>query len=137
MLVTVTDTGLGMTPEVLARALDPFFTTKEPGKGTGLGLAQVYAFATQSQGRVGLGVQVKAERLDCAIYDSAHALLGEGCQQYLALDKGDYLLAVRSPSSLGAKPLRFRPVLLGLAGAKAEVPPEYLRDLFKRIGVKP
>jgi len=50
VLVTVTDTGTGMTPEVLARALDPFFTTKEPGKGSGLGLAQAYAFATQAQG---------------------------------------------------------------------------------------
>jgi signal transduction histidine kinase len=54
VLVTVTDTGTGMTPEVLARALDPFFTTKEPGKGTGLGLAQAYAFATQSQGSLTL-----------------------------------------------------------------------------------
>jgi signal transduction histidine kinase len=54
VLVTVTDTGTGMTPEVLARALDPFFTTKEQGKGTGLGLAQAYAFATQSQGSLAL-----------------------------------------------------------------------------------
>jgi len=54
VLVTVTDTGIGMTPEVLARALDPFFTTKEPGKGTGLGLAQAYAFATQSEGSLAL-----------------------------------------------------------------------------------
>jgi CheY-like chemotaxis protein len=54
VLVTVTDTGVGMTPEVLAHALDPFFTTKEPGKGTGLGLAQAYAFATQSQGSLTL-----------------------------------------------------------------------------------
>jgi signal transduction histidine kinase/CheY-like chemotaxis protein len=50
VLVSVRDTGTGMTPEVLAHAIDPFFTTKEPGKGTGLGLAQAYAFATQSQG---------------------------------------------------------------------------------------
>jgi signal transduction histidine kinase len=54
VLVTVTDTGVGMTPEVLARALDPFFTTKEPGKGSGLGLAQAYGFATQSQGSLAL-----------------------------------------------------------------------------------
>jgi signal transduction histidine kinase len=54
VLVTVADTGTGMPPEVLARALDPFFTTKEPGKGTGLGLAQAYAFATQSQGSLTL-----------------------------------------------------------------------------------
>jgi signal transduction histidine kinase/CheY-like chemotaxis protein len=54
VLITVTDTGIGMTPEVLARALDPFFTTKEAGKGSGLGLAQAYAFATQSQGSLAL-----------------------------------------------------------------------------------
>jgi signal transduction histidine kinase len=54
VLVTVLDTGVGMAPEVLARAVDPFFTTKEPGKGTGLGLAQAYAFATQSQGSLAL-----------------------------------------------------------------------------------
>jgi signal transduction histidine kinase len=54
VLVSVIDTGTGMPPEVLAHALDPFFTTKEPGKGTGLGLAQAYAFATQSQGSISL-----------------------------------------------------------------------------------
>ncbi len=48
--VTVSDTGSGMTPEVLARALDPFYTTKGQGQGTGLGLPQAYAFALQSQG---------------------------------------------------------------------------------------
>ena len=48
--VRVTDTGTGMPPDVLARALDPFFTTKPPGQGSGLGLPQAYAFATQSRG---------------------------------------------------------------------------------------
>jgi len=48
--VSVSDTGAGMTPEVLARALDPFYTTKAQGQGTGLGLPQAYAFALQSQG---------------------------------------------------------------------------------------
>jgi CheY-like chemotaxis protein len=48
------DGGVGMTPDVAAQALEPFFTTKERGKGTGLGLAQVYGFAHQCGGEVTL-----------------------------------------------------------------------------------
>jgi nitrogen-specific signal transduction histidine kinase/CheY-like chemotaxis protein len=50
--LTVTDTGSGMPPEVLARVFEPFFTTKDAGKGSGLGLPQVYGFAQQSGGKL-------------------------------------------------------------------------------------
>jgi signal transduction histidine kinase/CheY-like chemotaxis protein len=50
-VIQLADTGVGMSPEVRARAFDPFFSTKDVGKGTGLGLSQVYGFALQSGGR--------------------------------------------------------------------------------------
>jgi CheY-like chemotaxis protein len=52
VLIAVTDTGHGMPADVLAKVFDPFFTTKPVGKGTGLGMSQVYGFAKQSGGHV-------------------------------------------------------------------------------------
>ena len=52
--LTVTDTGCGMDADTLAQAAEPFFTTKEPGRGTGLGLAMARGFANQSGGALGI-----------------------------------------------------------------------------------
>lgn len=98
---------------------------------------RLYRFSIASKGYVGLGLQAAAESLVCAIYDGSHKLLGSGCQQYLRLDKGSYLLSLRLPPGAGVRPLRVKPVLLGLSGAETAVPAEYLKDLFRRIGVEP
>jgi PAS domain S-box-containing protein len=52
--ISVTDTGSGMTPDVISRAFEPFFTTKPIGQGTGLGLSMIYGFARQSEGFVNI-----------------------------------------------------------------------------------
>ncbi len=65
VLVEVSDSGVGMPPENVARVFEPFFSTKKPGHGTGLGLSMLYGFVTQSGGHiriyseVGLGTTVR------------------------------------------------------------------------------
>jgi PAS domain S-box-containing protein len=85
--LSVSDTGTGMSPDVLAKAFDPFFTTKPIGQGTGLGLSMIYGFAKQSNGQVRL-----------------HSILGEGTTVsiYLPRHQGhvDASAVVRSESVL-------------------------------------
>ena len=79
--LSVRDTGTGMSEEVLRSAVEPFFTTKEPGKGSGLGLSQVYGTVQQSNGamhiesRVGVGTAVHLF-LPRALVDAAAAGTG-------------------------------------------------------------
>jgi CheY-like chemotaxis protein len=57
-VLSVTDTGSGMTPEVVERVFEPFFTTKKTGKGSGLGLSMIYGFVQQSGGHMEIDSEV-------------------------------------------------------------------------------
>ncbi len=100
--LSVSDTGSGMSEEVMAKAFEPFFTTKGPGGGSGLGLAQVYGFAKQSGGgvrvetRLGEGTTIRvylprARALDERAAPAPRAAVGRGArgQTILLIDDDD------------------------------------------------
>lgn len=67
LVLSVSDTGTGMTPDTVAKAFDPFFTTKEVGEGSGLGLSMVFGFVTQSHGTVEI-TSAPGEGADVLLY---------------------------------------------------------------------
>ena len=117
--IEVTDTGAGMTPEVVERIFEPFFTTKGPGKGTGLGLSMVFGFIKQSGGHIsvysepGVGTtfrlylpRAEPEGAVAADTDAAAAPSGKG-EIVLAVEDNPRLrrLVMRQLTELGYQPL--------------------------------
>jgi Histidine kinase-, DNA gyrase B-, and HSP90-like ATPase len=98
VLLSVTDTGTGIAPEVLQRIFEPFFTTKPAGKGSGLSLAMVYGFIKQSSGHI-----------------SIYSELGQGTTVKIYLPRLMQVEETRSASA--AKPIGILPPL-GLRRAK-------------------
>lgn len=103
----------------------------------GPGEVRLFRFDTTNKGKIGLGLAAKSELLECAVFNDGYQQLGDGCQQYLSLDKGRFLLTVRNPPRAGATPIAFKPVLLGLSGERNDVPPEVIEDFKRRAGVTP
>ncbi|ACA17120.1 integral membrane sensor signal transduction histidine kinase [Methylobacterium sp. 4-46] len=97
--ISVRDTGRGMPPEVLERAVEPFFTTKPQGRGTGLGLSQVFGFVRQSGGHLAL-----------------HSRPGEGTTVEIYLPRAPGVDGARDASSGNAsEPVASLPADAGLA----------------------
>jgi len=75
--IDVSDTGAGMTPEVLDRVFEPFFTTKPVGKGTGLGLSQIFGFVRQSGGEIAIA-STPGVGTTVSLYLPRHHIYGAG-----------------------------------------------------------
>lgn len=75
--ISVTDTGCGMPPDVMARVFEPFFTTKEVGEGSGLGMSMVYGFAKQSRGHTSLESEVGKGTTVRMIFPAAEPTIGD------------------------------------------------------------
>jgi len=119
-MLSLSDTGIGMMPEVREKVLEPFFTTKIDGKGTGLGLSMVYGFVKRSGGFItiysepGVGTSVniflprgyKAEHVETTTIDNVE--LPRGDETVLVVDDEEELtkLATTNLESLGYKVLK-------------------------------
>jgi len=137
IVLTVADSGSGIAPELTAQVFEPFFTTKARGKGSGLGLAMVYGFVTQSGGEIelhstlgsGTTVEIRLPEVRDAPVDVPTAGRGlsgaTGSETILLIDdEADVLeLLRRSLGSLGYDTLTARDGLAAVAIARARTAP--------------
>lgn len=97
VMLAVSDTGCGMTPDVASRAFEPFFTTKQAGEGSGLGLSMVHGFAQQSGGHVSIGSEAgrgTTVRLYLPRATAAPTAAGDAESAALPLGAGETVLVV-------------------------------------------
>jgi CheY-like chemotaxis protein len=119
--ISVTDTGTGIEPEVLAKVFEPFFTTKEVGKGTGLGLSQVYGFAQQAGGvseivsAVGVGTTVSIILPRCIAVADAEKAERKTADDATARGSGNVLL-VEDDEDVAVAAM----TILGMIGYRAQ-----------------
>jgi signal transduction histidine kinase len=132
VVISVTDTGSGMTKEVLAKAFEPFFTTKEVGKGSGLGLSQVLGFAKQSGGgmridtRLGEGTSVRvylprAAKQDFAAVATEHTNLTQSHRKGATILLVDDDSAVREVTASILRESGYVVLEVGSGGAALEL----------------
>ena len=141
VMLAVTDTGTGMSPEVMSRVFEPFFTTKSEGKGTGLGLAQAFGFTKQSGGHIkiyseiGHGTSIKLylprTRRDTDMLETA-AIPSEGGSEHIMVvedDEGVRAAVVDMLTDLGYKVSRAENAEAALALLKTEKPDLIFTDV--------
>jgi PAS domain S-box-containing protein len=112
VLIAMSDTGIGMPPEVIERIFEPFFTTKDVGRGTGLGLSMVYGFVKQSNGHIrvyseqGHGTTVRiylpraAEHTDSVVADPVGELDIVGGGERILVVEDDPLVRAQASAQL-------------------------------------
>ena len=141
VMLAVTDTGTGMSPEVMGRVFEPFFTTKPEGKGTGLGLAQAFGFTKQSGGHikiyseVGHGTSIKIylprTRRETDSLDTA-AIPSEGGSEHILVvedDEGVRAAVVDMLTELGYRVSRAENAESALAVLETERPDLIFTDV--------